>query len=113
MPRFLAHLLLSVALIFQGMGAACAAGRMEIANQASTGMASMHCSHQKACHGCQGGKAGSSVTQDCMQLCSMPASLFRVVLVVPPQLAHASLPLSPMTSLIERSQVPPTPPPIA
>ena len=113
MVRLLAHLLLSVALIFQGLGTACAAGRMEMASQPGTGMASMHCSHQKDCPGCHSDKAGVSLTQDCMQLCSMPASLFSVILLVPPQLAHASLPLSPMTSLIERTQVPPTPPPIA
>ena len=111
MPRILAYLLLSLALVFQGMGTACASGRMETfgSNGGAAGMA-MHCAHQTACKGCANNRV---VTQDCMQLCSMPASLLNIVLMVPPQLTPANLPQPLVSSLVERIQVPPTPPPIA
>jgi hypothetical protein len=117
MRRILTHVLLSLALIFQGMGAACAYGSMPVGmgslgQAADQGMAAMAmpCSEMAA-------DAGSidnhMAAQDCMQLCSMPAELPVMMLSVPPLLLRDTLALPTIVSLVQHTQVPPTPPPIA
>lgn len=116
MPRVLAHLLLSLALVFQGMGVVCAYGPMppDMANSAATthtmmGM-SQACADSHPCPGCQD---KHSTTHACTQNCSLPAGLPSVALFVPHLLLRDSLSLPTQVSLVERIQVPPTPPPIA
>lgn len=117
MRRLLAHLLLSAALIFQGMGAACAygttAGDVDAAasaDPASMAMMAMPCADMA---GAQDSAGGHDPGQDCMQLCAMPARLPGMALSVSPLLLPEPLALFPNASLADYAQAPPTPPPIA
>ena len=116
MRRLLTHLLLSVALIFQGMGAVCAYGPMPgtMGNvpMAMSGMAvtAQACMTSHTCPGCPG---DHMTAQTCMQSCSLPASIDRVAFFVPHVLSGATLAQPPIASLVDYVQVPPTPPPIA
>ena len=116
MRRLLTHLLLSVALIFQGMGAVCAYGPMPgtMGNvpMAMSGMADMAqaCMASHTCPGCSG---DHMTAQTCMQSCSLPASIDCVALFVPHALSGEALAQLPIASLIDFVQVPPTRPPIA
>ena len=117
MLRLACHLLLSLALVFQGMAVACATGGN--GNKHVLGSASAlthgaqpccnHCSASKAAQGKSDGRAAG----DCMHSCNMPAHFADFVLVVTPPLAPDALLAAPASSLLERAQVPPTPPPIA
>ena len=111
MRRNLIHLLLSVALIFQGMGVVCAYGPMSdfmVMQGAMVGnMASAMAADSNPC------SSGHIAGQDCMQSCAMPAELPRMVLVVEPLFLSDALALPPTVSLVDYVQVPPTPPPIA
>lgn len=116
MRRVLAHLLLSVALIFQGMGSVCAYGPMPVGTggqpMAMQGMTD-------AAQGCtampmHAGNTGDHMTaQTCMQSCSLPANIHSVAFFVPHLLLGDALALPPSVSLVNYRQVPPTPPPIA
>ena len=116
MRRLLTHLLLSVALIFQGLGGACAHGPMspDMGSQTmgSLGMtdSAQACMVLHACHGCPG---NNMAAQTCMQSCGLPAGLPSV----PFPMSHVSLvdalALPAKVSLLDYIQVPPTPPPIA
>ena len=117
MSRILFRVLLSIALIFQGMGSACAYGSMpngmEMQAQAPgqrTEAMAMPCAEMEADHGSRGTRLTHA---DCMHLCSMAAGLPIMVLAVPPLLLQDTLAMTPMVSLVEYVQVPPTPPPIA
>lgn len=116
MRRLLAHLLLSVALIFQGMGAVCAYGPIPAATDNSAmamrGMtdAAQACMDSHTCPGCPG---DHMTAQTCMQSCSLPASIDRVAFFVPQVLLGDALARPPIASLVDYIQVPPTPPPIA
>jgi hypothetical protein len=117
MQRILFRILLSVALIFQGMGSACAYGSMsdgkgsqaQSADQSMTDMTTP-CAEMN-----DGDRSGNAQAPhpDCMHLCSMAAGLPIMVLSVPPLLHRDNLAVSPIVSLIELVQIPPTPPPIA
>jgi hypothetical protein len=116
MRRLLAHFLLSVALIFQGVGLVCAYGPMPAATvksaMAMQGMtdAAQACMTSHTCPGCPG---DHMTAQTCMQSCSLPASIDRVAFFVPPVLLGDSLAQPPIVSLVDYIQTPPTPPPIA
>ena len=117
MPRLLAHLLLSAALIFQGMGSACAYGTMAAggdiatsADPASMAMMAMPCADMA---GAQDFPGGHDPGQDCMQLCAMPARLPGMAFSVSPLLLPEPMALVPNASLADYTQAPPTPPPIA
>jgi hypothetical protein len=114
MRRILFRVLLSVALIFQGMGSACGYGSMP-AGMAAQIQAADH-PMAISCADMQVESASGSTPlphQDCMHLCSMAASLPIMVLTVPPLLLRDTLELTAAVSLVEYVQVPPTPPPIA
>lgn len=105
MYRTFAHLLLSAILIFQGVGAVCADGAIK-ADMAKQAMAD-------PCPGCPACPEDSTSGSDCLKSCSLLAGLPGMpVLVqhVPPSDALVSVS---RVSLVDFSQVPPTPPPIA
>ena len=116
MRRLLAHLLLSAALIFQGMGAACATGPMpsDMGNPmtVAAGMAdaSATCMTSHACPGCPGDHMSA---QACMQSCGLPASVPSVAFSVPHVPQGLALAPPSNVSLVDYLQAPPTPPPIA
>ena len=116
MRRVLAHLLLSVALIFQGMGSVCAYGPMPV-DRGDQPMA-MH-GMSDASHGCTampmraGNPTDHMTAQTCMQSCSLPATIHSVAFFVPHLPLGDALALPPTVSLVEYRQVPPTPPPIS
>jgi hypothetical protein len=116
MRRILAHLVLSIALIFQGMGSVCAYGPMPVGSgDQSMVMHGMANSTQ----GCTampmhtGNPTDHMTAQTCMQSCSLPATIHSVAFFVPHLLLGDALALPPAVSLVEYRQVPPTPPPIA
>lgn len=116
MRRVLAHLLLSLTLIFQGMGSVCAYGPMPV-NSGNQPMA-MHgmTDTGRGCSGMpmqSGHPADHMTAQICMQSCSLPATIHCVAFFVPHLLLGDALALPPIVSLVEYRQVPPTPPPIA
>lgn len=133
MPRIIGHLLLCIALIVQGIGAACAyramvdPGSMSMAAMvAAPGDAAMAASTQastdmgqpqgKSCNGdvdCPGCGGGQSTTQDCVQMCSMVSTAVGQFCAFPHVLASSALALPPDIVLIVRTPAPPTPPPIA
>ena len=116
MRRILAHLLLSVALIFQGMSSVCAYGPMPVGSGNQT--MAMHGMADTG-QGCTamlmraGHPADHMAAQTCMQSCSLPATIQRVAFFVPHLPVGDALALPPAVSLVEYRQVPPTPPPIA
>lgn len=121
MARIFATLLLSLALMFQGMAVACAYGPMPTSNSGSgqhamagmdmAGMSGMEgCDSSPPCPGCPDGQTG---TLGCMQLCTMSAGLGVLALSVPQVALPAALAgPSPATVAVYR-QIPPIPPPIA
>ena len=115
MRRILSHLLLGLALIFQGTGTVCAAGAMTANMGSHVQIAGMPdgiqaCMDSQACPNCPG---GHMATHDCMQNCSLPAGLTGVAYFMPPIPLGDALSLLPPVSLVDYRQVPPTPPPIA
>ena len=133
MPRIIGHLLLCIALIVQGIGAACAhramvdTGTMSMAAAvAAPGDVAMAVSTQaptdmgqpedKSCDGdvdCPGCGGGLSTTQDCVQMCSMVSTAVGQFCAFAQVLASSALASPPGIVLIVRSPAPPTPPPIA
>jgi hypothetical protein len=116
MRRVLAYLLLSIAVVFQGMGAVCAYGPIPV-TMGDHAMV-MH-GMTDAGQGCMssgmrsGNPADHMTTQTCMQSCSLPANIHSVAFFVPHVLLGDAPSLPPTVSLVDHSQVPPTPPPIA
>ena len=116
MRRILAHILLSIALLFQGMGSVCAYGPMPVGSgdqpMAMHGMTG-------SAQGCMAipmridNPADHMTAQTCMQSCGLPATIHSVAFFVPHLLLGDALALPPAVSLVEYRQVPPTPPPIA
>ena len=119
MSQLLARLVLSVALIVQGIGPACAGGSvmMDMAQSATmagdmTGpvkTAAPVCTHA-SCTGCPSGHPAGS---DCLQSCGVPASLPCLIVFLPHAAPGNAWDGLPQASLVDFIQVPPTPPPIA
>lgn len=121
MVRIFATLVLSLALMFQGMAVACAYGPMPapetktgqhaMADMDMAGMSGMEgCDSSPPCPGCPDGQMS---TLGCMQLCTMSAGLGVLALTVPQIASPAALAgPSPATVAVYR-QIPPIPPPIA
>jgi len=119
MHRVIANLLLSLALIFQGLGAECAngaslAGMTGKAATAGQAMA-MNATDQAsdACQGCPGCPDTRKSGDDCMHSCSLPAGLPGLASFSRQIAPSEGLLPSPRPSLVEFAQAPPTPPPIA
>lgn len=120
MSRLLAHLLLSFALIVQGIGVACAYGPMKVAAHAPA-MASMidstaggmadHCNMPMPCPDCADENHDTG-NPGCLHISSLSTLDFQALSV--PQLARRDTHVVPAAvSLVDHRQVPPTPPPIA
>lgn len=119
MRKMIFHLLLSFALIFQGMGPACAGGMkmgdMGSVAKSSSGMAMKAGSTNDDCKGCttcpdqQKHRHGS----DCAPGCTMTSAVFPLRTVVPQVLLPSKIVLALEPSLVDFLQPPPTPPPIA
>ena len=133
MPRIIGHLLLCIALIVQGVGAACAYramgnpgsmsmvtavaapgdAAMAAATQAPTDMGQAPgkpCDGDGDCHGCGGGQR---TTPDCVQMCSIASTALGQYYAFPHVLAGSALAVPSDIVFILRSPAPPTPPPIA
>lgn len=112
MPRLLGQLLLSLALIFQGMGSACMAGVMppDMAGQVAAQGDVLSCMDSQACPNCPG---DHMTTRDCMQDCSLPAGMASAAHFMPRAALRDNNRPPPRVSLVDHHQVPPTPPPIA
>ena len=119
MHRVIANLLLSLALIFQGLGAVCANGASlaGVTRQAATaGQAvAMNVTDQASdsCQGCPGCPDTRKSGDDCVHSCSLPAELPGLASFSRPIAPSEGLQPAPRPSLVEFAQAPPTPPPIA
>ena len=121
MSQLLARLLLSVALIVQGIGPACAGGSvmMDMAQSASmtgdmTGPAKTAAPVKVCAHAsCPGCPSGHPVGGDCLQSCGVPASLPCLIVFLPHTSPGNAWDGLPQVSLVDFIQAPPTPPPIA
>ena len=116
MRKVLFHLLLSVALIFQGMGVACASG-MKMGNMGSmaSGDTGMHAdAGSDGCKGCascpdQQPQHGS----DCAPGCAAAFVVLSLRVAVPPGVVATVTAPAFKPALVDFLQPPPIPPPIA
>ena len=119
MRKYLFHLLLSLALIIQGMGAACAKGPMmagmgAAANaNASATLAMAGDTDSTDCPGCPSCPDKHKHGNDCTPGCAMTAGVPPLRAVTPQSLPATTVLLALEPSLVDFLQAPPTPPPIA
>ena len=124
MPRLIVHLLLSLALIVQGIGVACAYGPMPSTRSESQAHATAsmpdsgsdemaeHCAMPMPCPDCADDPGDNTGNQGCLHLSSLSIPDFLTPSV--PRITLRDTHLAPAAvSLVEHRQVPPTPPPIA
>ena len=119
MPQLLARLLLSFALIVQGIGPACAGGPVmtDLAKPAAIAgdttapavTAANVCTNDQ-CTGCP---VNHQAAGDCLQSCGLPASVPGLIVFLPHVSPGGTWALPPRVSLVDFIQAPPTPPPIA
>jgi len=120
MRKIFFHILLSCALIFQGMGAACASG-MSMGNMGSTaanstpGMAMPADATSNDCKGCTTcpDQQKHRHSSDCAPGCTVTSAVLPLRMVVPQGLLASKVVRAPEPSLVDFLQPPPTPPPIA
>lgn len=116
MVRVLARLLLSVALVFQGMAGACASTPMSNGGHAdmAAGPATMAAMDSKGdCAGCPACPDTPPQHGSCMHACSMPVGLVSMVVFAPHVLPSQNVATVADASPGQSVQAPPTPPPIA
>lgn len=119
MRKIVFHVLLSFALIFQGMGVACASG-MKMADKGSiadnsSGMAMQADSMNEGCKGCATcpDQQKHQHTSDCATGCTVTSAVLPLRMVVLQGRLASKVVLAPEASLVAFLQPPPTPPPIA
>lgn len=119
MRKTLFHILLSFALIFQGMGAACASG-MTMGDMGSTAhsASSMAMPADAASDGCKGcvscpDQQKHQHGSDCTPGCTVTSAVLPLRMLVAQVQPASNVVLTPGSSLVDYVRPPPTRPPIA
>ncbi len=114
MRKILFHVVLSFALIFQGMGVACASG-MKMGDMGSTAKSASSTAMQAAdCAGCTTcpDQQKHRHNGECTPGCTVTSAVLPLRMVVPQGLLASTVVVTLEPSLVDFLKPPPTPPPI-
>ena len=114
MRKTLFHVLVSLALIFQGMGVACASG-MKMGDMGSTAKSTSSMAMQADdCAGCTAcpDQQKHRHSGECTPGCTVASAVLPLRMVVPQGLMASTVVVSLEPSLVDFLKPPPTPPPI-